>query len=131
MKSWPGLVAGLYFAVLVLLSIPILLLCLPKSETRNLGEFLPFAVPMALILLLVLMIAGLACLVMGFTGDKVDQYFSPLALQLAPLPFLWAVWGWVFYCYFKTRDPRALVARLMKGLLRGSILVLLVGGGPG
>lgn len=73
-----------------------------------------------------LMVAGLATLVLGFTGDKVDQYFSDPMVELGPLPFLWLVWGWVFYCYFKTRDPRALVARLMTGLLRGSILELLV-----
>lgn len=161
MKSWPGLVAGLYFTLLLVLSFPLILLCLPKANARELGEALPFIIGIAAVLtaaqvtlllvpvdlarerplsrrrLLVpvlvtgvlsslLMLAGLGSLVMGFAGDNVDKVFSPLALELLPLPFLWSVWGWVFYCYYRTREPGALVARLMTGMLRGSILELLV-----
>jgi hypothetical protein len=78
------------------------------------------------LLLCLLMAAGLGSLVLAITGDKVDQKISLTLLTLIPLPFLWGVWAWVFYAYSKTDDPHRLVVRLMKALLRGSILELLV-----
>lgn len=78
------------------------------------------------VLLCLLMLVGLASLTFALTGDDVDKKIAPKLIPLLPLPFLWCVWGWIFYAYFKTRDPGALMARLMKGMLRGSILELLV-----
>jgi len=78
------------------------------------------------LLLCLLMLAGVGSLLLAFTGDDPDKVISPKLLPLVPLPFLWVVWGWVFWAFFKTRDPQALLARLMNGMLRGSIVELLV-----
>ena len=78
------------------------------------------------LLLCLLMLAGVGSLVLAFTGDDPDKYISAKLLPLIPLPFLWVVWGWVFWAFFKMRDPNALMARLMTGMLRGSIVELLV-----
>jgi len=78
------------------------------------------------LLLCLLLLLGLGSLLVAFTGDDPDKRVPAPLLPLVPLPFLWVVWGWVFWGYFRTRDPHALMARLMKGMLRGSILELLV-----
>lgn len=78
------------------------------------------------LLLCLLMLGGVGSLILAFTGDDPDKVISAKLLPLLPLPFLWVVWGWVFWCFFKTRDPEALMARLMKGMLRGSVVELLV-----
>ena len=78
------------------------------------------------LLLCLLMLAGVGSLILAFTGDDPDKHITAKLLPLIPLPFLWIVWGWVFWAFFKTRDPNALMVRLMKGMLRGSIVELLV-----
>jgi hypothetical protein len=78
------------------------------------------------LLLSLLMLAGVGSLILACTGEEVDKTFRADLIPLIPLPFLWCVWGWFFWAYFKTRDPETLMARLMKGMLRGSILELLV-----
>jgi hypothetical protein len=78
------------------------------------------------IFLCLLMLAGLGSLLLAITGDKADREIGTTLLCLIPLPFLWSVWAWVFYVFFKTDDSGRLVTRLMKGLLRGSVLELLV-----
>jgi hypothetical protein len=78
------------------------------------------------LLLCLLMLAGLGSLLFAIAGDDSDKLIGTKLLALLPLPFLWCVWGWVFYLYLRTRDPQALISRLVKSLLRGSILELLV-----
>src|SRR5262245_34522008 len=42
MKSWPHLVAGLYFILVLLLSSILLPMCLKKGDGEHLVDFLPF-----------------------------------------------------------------------------------------
>jgi hypothetical protein len=76
--------------------------------------------------LCLLMLAGLGSLLLAITGDHLDKKISVTLLGLIPLPLFWGVWAWVFYVFHKSDDPRRLLARLMKALLRGSVLELLV-----
>ena len=78
------------------------------------------------LLLCLLLLAGLGSLVFAIAGDDSDKLIGTKLLAFLPLPCFWGVWGWVFYVYHRTRDPEALIARLVKSLLRGSILELLV-----
>jgi len=78
------------------------------------------------LLLCLLMLAAIGSVLAVSCGDDPDRKIGPKLLPWLPLPFLWGVWGWVFRAYFKARDPAALLARLMKGMLRGSVLELLV-----
>jgi len=56
-------------------------------------------------------------------GKQDWQGWTALALYMG---VLWIVWGAVFYRFLKKDDATALIHRLMRWLLRGSILELLV-----
>jgi len=161
MKSWIGIVVGLYFGALALLALPLRFLLVSGNSDGMWMEYLPWAWSLAALfagaqaalllvpadlarerpvarrkllipvvtcglLLCLLMLAALGSLLFAFTGDDADKIVGPKLLALLPLPFLWCVWGWIFLAFYKTRDPEALIARLMKGMLRGSIVELLV-----
>ena len=56
-------------------------------------------------------------------GEKDWQGWAALALYVC---VLWGIWAAVFYRFLKKDDPTTLITRLMRWLLRGSILELLV-----
>lgn len=77
---------------------------------------------------------GLVAFACALKGDNALEYFIKLAddgagvwMSLAlVIALLWAVWAWVFYRVTRADAPEALMARLGRWLLRGSILELLV-----
>jgi hypothetical protein len=56
-------------------------------------------------------------------GDKGWQAWMALVLYVC---VMWTVWATVFHRFLKKDDPTTLITRLMRWLLRGSILELLV-----
>ena len=79
-------------------------------------------------------ISAIAAITAGIWGDHDDpilEIFGKeggqiLAALLVYLAVAWTVWGLVFRSFLKNPDPDALIRRLMRWLLAGSILELLV-----
>jgi hypothetical protein len=77
---------------------------------------------------------GVLALACAVKGDDALKFFSQLGEDDASvwisltliIALLWAVWAWVFYRMTRADGPEALLARLGRWLLRGSILELLV-----
>jgi hypothetical protein len=59
-------------------------------------------------------------------ADKYGGDAVWLSILLLIIVFLWVIWGVVFYRATKSCEPQDAVARLVRWLLRGSILELLV-----
>jgi hypothetical protein len=60
----------------------------------------------------------------GLSGISKDWQSVLLSLQI--LGVFWLAWGFIFYRYAKSDSPEALVSRITRWLLRGSILDLLI-----
>ena len=173
MKRWAWLVVGLYFAMLAVLTLPmiwagfcpkmqmaeafdvfaspfywiwlavmlagqLLLLLVPVLVAeKRLKSRRPLLVPVitaALLFALLFVAAGLA-LWCGIWGDKDPAFLDSVSLPQGLVLFdligftvaLWLAWALVFWRFAKTAaTPEALLPRLTRWLLAGSILEFLV-----
>jgi hypothetical protein len=172
MKRWAVITIGLYLAVALLLSGPLILAwyareAKPVAETLRMfrdwrywlwigvsvvSQVLLLVVPVAVserrprgrrqllvpvvtaaFLLAFVCVTALVALDAGIWGDhpRLTTLFGNkeewgLAIALAYFVVAWALWGFAFRRFAATADPEALTRRLMRWLLRGSILELLI-----
>ncbi len=130
--------AGYWIWLAVMLVGQLLLLVVPVLVAeKRLKSRRPLLVPVitaALLFALLFVAAGLA-LWCGIWGDKEPELLKTLSLPLGLVLFdilgltvaLWLAWGLVFWRFAKAADtPEALLPRLTRWLLTGSILEFLV-----
>lgn len=85
-------------------------------------------------LLALVCVSAVTSIAAGIWGDHVDKLFSvfgdddnrKVTASIVYFVVTWTVWALVFRRFLKTTDPDALIRRLMRWLLAGSILELLV-----
>ncbi|MCX6998082.1 MAG: hypothetical protein NTV49_13620 [Kiritimatiellaeota bacterium] len=131
MRSW-GYWVWIGVAVLgqiSLLAVPVAVGERRPRSRRQLRE----PVIMASFLMAMVCVSAVTALACGIWGDHITLFdifgkegAQPLWALLLYVTVAWTVWGLVFHRFLKETDPAAMVRRLMKWLLRGSILELLV-----
>ena len=83
-------------------------------------------------LLMLVYVAAAVSLIAGIWGDSgaelpwIDLWGNPALAAVGYLILPWAIWALVFWRFAMRDDPEALTRRLMRWLLRGSILELLI-----
>jgi hypothetical protein len=125
----------IWLGVLLLGAFLLLLVPVDLSERRLVARR-KLLVPIltATFMLANLVFAGFFSVSAALTGDgsfKLLEFFGnsgnePIFAMLLILAVLWAVWGVVFYRMTRSDEPGALMVRVRKWLLAGSILELLV-----
>ena len=88
----------------------------------------------AAFLFAVVCVSAITALTAGLWGDRGLRLFelfgntvaAPAVALIFYVAIAWSVWGLLFHRFLKAPNPESLIRRLMKWLLRGSILELLV-----
>ena len=75
-----------------------------------------------------LALAGVQAVACAIWNDDALEHFGFAGpwLVIGVLLVLWSVWAGIFYHYYKTEEPEALHRRLLRQLMKGSIVELLV-----
>ena len=124
-----GWIAAMLFGQALLLLVPVMF------AEKRLKSRRPLLVPVITAALLLSLLAGVGGLALycGFCGDKTPAWGNGLSVPLVMLDViglmlvLWLAWGLVFWRFAQSAAaPDALVRRLMRWLLCGSILEFLV-----
>ena len=114
----------------LLLAVPV---AMAERRPRSRRQLLVPVITAALLLAFVC-VSAVAALEAGIWGDHADKVFQPFGNQGANLGWAlliylgvaWTVWAVVFRRFLTNTSPETLTPRLMRWLLRGSILELLV-----
>jgi len=124
-----GWIAVMLFGQALLLLVPVMF------AEKRLKSRRPLLVPVITAALLLSLLAGVGGLALycGICGDKTPAWGAGLSVQIVMLDVnglmlaLWLAWGLVFWRFAQSAAaPDALVRRLMRWLLCGSILEFLV-----
>jgi hypothetical protein len=120
LEGWPF---WIFCGVMVLSQILLLALPIRIVKERPIPRRSIWATALAAATLFSLVVIGVvASAGAALWGDDIIDFKLPLLFVLVT----WALWAWVFRSFAYATDPRAYLHRLMKWLLRGSILELLV-----
>ena len=131
MRSWAYWV---WIGVVVLGQISLLAVPVAVGERRpRRRRHLWVPVITAAFLLAIVCVSAITALAAGVWGDQ-DTLFKlfgkegagPLCALLLYFVVAWTGWGLVFHRFLREPDPTAMIRRLLRWLLRGSILELLV-----
>jgi hypothetical protein len=125
----------IWIAVSVVAQVLLLLVPVALGERRPRSRrSLMVPVVTAAFLFAVVCVSAVTAVCCGIWGDHADKlycFFGPgekriLAVLVTYLVVTWAVWFFVFRRFVDVANPEALTPRLMRWLLRGSILELLI-----
>lgn len=115
----------IFCAVLVICQLCLLIIPVRVTNERPRPQRGVWVTAIAAAVLLTVVIAGIILSIMAaIWGDSLPEYLGWVFLVAVGLS--WVVWLVVFRCFARNTEPKSFIRRLMKWLLRGSILELLV-----
>ncbi len=118
---WP-LLAGMILSQVCLLMIPVSVSCERPKPRRGIW----LTAIGAAFLFSLLMVGAIYSVLSAAMGDDWFEWFGELWHLYLPLLILWVVWLVIFKLFARNSDPQSYLRRLVKWLIRGSILELLI-----
>lgn len=114
-----------FCAVLVICQLCLLIIPVRVTNERPKPQRGVWVTAIAAAVLMTVVVAGiLMSIIAAICGDDIPGLLA--WIFLAAMGVSWVVWLVVFRCFARNTEPKSYIRRLMKWLLRGSILELLV-----